>query len=198
MHRLAEPLGNAALPEEVAQHQAGNERRGRGDQQCNKDRHQDGKDDLLPLGDFPQGLHDDLALFLRGEELHNGGLDHRHQSHVGVCRYRDGAQQSRGQHDGNENGGRTVGTADDADGGGLRAGKAQQAAAYVGHENAQLCGGPQQQALGVGDERAEIRHGAHTHEDQARIDTQLHAQIQYVNEPHGDGLPYCDGGEYRV
>ena len=187
LHGLAEAVQHAALLGQVAEHQAGDQRRGGGHQQGHKHRDHNGEQDLLPLADLPQGLHDDLPLLLSGQGLHDGRLDDGHQGHVGVGRHGDGTQQCRGQHGGDEDGRGAVRAADDAHGGGLRAGEAQQAAAQIGQENAQLSGSAQQQALGVGDQGAEVGHGAHAHEDQAGIDAQLDTQIQHIHQAHGNG-----------
>ncbi len=56
----------------------------------------------------------------------------------------------------------------------------------IGQEDAQLGGCAQQQALGVGDQGAEVGHGAHAHEDEAGIDAQLDAQIQHVDQTDAD------------
>ena len=48
-------------------------------------------------------------------------------------------------------------------------------------------GSTQQQTLGVGDQRAEVGHRAHAHEDKAGIDAQLDAQVQHVDEADADG-----------
>ena len=101
--------------------------------------------------DTVRGLHHlDLAIFGGGQQVHDGGLDQRDQRHVGVSSHGDGAQQFGGQTGGQEDGGGAVRAADDADGSGLGAGKAQQHAAQEGNEHAQLCGSAQQQALGIG------------------------------------------------
>ena len=42
-----------------------------------------------------------------------------------------------------------------------------------------------------------VGHGAHAHEDQAGVDAQLDAQIQHVDEAHGDGLSHGDAVEHR-
>ena len=59
-------------------------------------------------------------------------------------------------------------------------------------------GSAQQQALGVGDQGAEVGHGAHAHEDQAGIDAQLDAQIQHIHQAHGDGLSHGHGVQHGV
>ena len=60
------------------------------------------------------------------------------------------------------------------------------APADEGDEDAQLRGCAQQQALGIGDQGAEVSHGTYAHEDEAGIDAQLDAQVQDINEAHGD------------
>ena len=197
LHGLAEPVGNAALLGQITEHQTGDQRRGGGYQQRHKDGDHDGEDDLLFLADHAQGFHDDLAFLLGGQRLHDRRLDHRHQRHVGIGRHGDGAQQRRSQHGGDEDGGGAVGTADDAHGTGLSAGEAQIAAAYIGHKDAQLRGSAQQQALGVGDQGAEIGHGAHTHEDETGVNAQLDAQIQHINKTHGNALSHGHAAEHR-
>ena len=91
LNGLTEPLRDAALLKEVAQHEAGNEGGGRGNQQRHEDGHYDGEDDLLLLADLPEGLHNDLTLLLRGQQLHDGRLDHGDQRHIGVSRHGDRA-----------------------------------------------------------------------------------------------------------
>ena len=97
-----------------------------------------------------------------------------------------GPRRWGGQVAGGVDGRGAVCAADDADGRGLRAGKAQQGGANVGDENAQLGSGAQQQALGVGNQGTEVGHGAHAHEDKAGVHAQLHAQVQHVQQAHGD------------
>ena len=50
LHGLAETVGDAALLGQIAEHQAGDQRRGGGNQQRHKDGDHDGEDDLLGLG----------------------------------------------------------------------------------------------------------------------------------------------------
>lgn len=115
LHRFAQPLRHAALLKEITQHQAGDEGRGRGHQQRHENSHNNGENNLFPLADLPQRLHDDLALLFRGQQLHDGRLNHRNQRHIGVGRHGNGTQQRRGQQSGDKNGRRTVRAADDAD-----------------------------------------------------------------------------------
>ena len=80
-----------------------------------------------------------------------------------------------------EEGGGAVGAADDADGAGLLRGEAQQNGQEEGAEDAQLGRAAQQNALGVGQQGAEVGHGAHAQEDEGRVDAQLHAQTKVVD-----------------
>ena len=188
---LVQTLHHAALLKQVAQHQAGDQGTGGGHQQGHEHRDHDGEDDLLTPGHLPQGAHGDLALRRGGEGTHDGGLDDGHQGHIAVGGHGDGAQQLRGQSAGDEDGRGAVRAADDADGGGLGVVKhAGELAAHKGHEDAQLGGSAQQQGLGVGDKGGEVGAGAHAHEDKAGVDAQLYAQVQHVDEAHGDGLAH--------
>ena len=145
-----------------------------------------GKKIFFLLADLTQGLHDDLALLLGGQRLHNGRLDNGHQGHVGIRRHGDGAQQGRGQQGGDEDGRGAVRAADDTHGGRLCAGEAQQTAAHIGQEDAQLGRSAQQQALGVGDQGTKVGHGAHAHENKAGIDAQLDTQVQHIDQTNAD------------
>ena len=78
-----------------------------------------GKQTFSVLETGAQLGHDDLALLLGGQQLHDGRLDDGHQRHVGIRRNRDRPQQLRRQLGGDEDGGRAVRAADDADGGRL-------------------------------------------------------------------------------
>ena len=128
-------------------------------------------------------IHYDHTFFLCGKRAHDRRLDDGHQRHIAVRGHSDSAKQFRRQLAGNENGCRAVRTADDADGAGLRSGKTKQLRSDVSSENAKLCGSAQQQALRVGDQRAEIRHRTDAKEDQRRINAQLDAKIQHISQP---------------
>ena len=52
-----------------------------------------------------------------------------------------------------------------------------------GHEHAELRRRPQQEGDGVGDERPEVRHGPNAQENQRRVHTLQHAEIEVVQ--HG-------------
>ena len=88
---------------------------------------------------------------------------------------------------GQEDGGRAVGTADDADGSSLSTGEAHADSTEEGYEDTQLCGCTQQQGLGVGQQRTEVSHGAYAHEDQAGVQAGFHADIEDIQQaalPH--------------
>ena len=59
---------------------------------------------------------------------------------------------------------------------------AQGVGAEERHEDTDLRGGAEQEALRVGDQRAEIGHRPHADEDQAGIDTQFHTQVEVVEQ----------------
>lgn len=97
-----------------------------------------------------------------------------------------GPKQRRGQQSGDKNGRRTVRAADDADGAGFLTGEAHKAAADKRDKNTELRRRAQQQALGIGDEGAEVRHGANAHENKAGINTQLHTEVEDVHQSRAD------------
>ena len=49
-------------------------------------------------------------------------------------------------------------------------------------EDANLSGRTQHEALGIGNQRTEVGHGTHAHEDEAGIDTELDAQVEVVEQ----------------
>ena len=87
---VGQTLGHAALTEQVAQHQHTNQRSRVGNQQHYENGHGDGEDDLLRLGHDAKLAHLYLAGLLGGEGLHQRGLNHRNQRHVGVRRNGNG------------------------------------------------------------------------------------------------------------
>ena len=172
---IGQTLGNAALTEQVAQHEHADQRSGIRNQQDNNDGNCDREYDLLGLGDAAGGSHDDLTLFFSRQYLHDRRLDNGHQRHVAVCSDRDGAEQMRGQLGGDIDGGGAVRAADDADSTGFLIGEAQNLSADKGEEDAQLCGSAQQQAGRTCNQRLKVGHGTDAKENQRGIDTQLDA-----------------------
>ena len=182
---VGQALGNAALTEQVAQHEHTDQGGGVGHQQNDEDSHGDGEDDLLGLGHLAQLSHLHLTGLLGGQGLHQRRLDHGNQRHIGVCRDGDGGQQPHSQLGSRQNGGRAVGAADDADGGGLSGCEAQDQSHQEGGEDAQLSGSAQQQGHGVGQQRTKVGHCANSHEDNRRIDGPLDALIEHPHEADG-------------
>ena len=75
-----------------------------------------------------------------------------------------------------------VRAADDADGTRFRRGEAEQAGEDEGDEDAQLRRRAQKQGFRVGDQGGKVRHRAHAHEDERRVDAQLDALIEVVEQ----------------
>ena len=185
---LLDTIHNTGLLHQVAQHQHTDQNGSIGNDQRNNDGDHDGEDDPLGLGHGAQLLHHDCALFLGGERLHNGRLDHGHQSHVAVRRNGNAAQQLRCQTGGNEDGGGAVCTADDGDCSGLllgevhNTGSGQQTSAHISTKDTELSGSAQQQALGVGDQGGEVGHGADAQEDQRGVNAQLDTHVKHIGQ----------------
>ena len=60
--------------------------------------------------------------------------------------------------------------------------KAHEDGQEIGHVDAQLSRRAHEEALGVGDEGAEVRHGSHAHEDQGREDAPLIQDVKVVEQ----------------
>ncbi len=153
-----------------------------GAKHCHKDGHGNGEDDLLGLADFTGLLHHHLALFLGGQQLHEGRLNQGNQRHVGVSRTGDGTQQPGRQLRGKEDRRRAIRAADDADGSGLRAGEAKDNGQEEGHKHAHLGRSAHEHTLGVGDQGAKVGHRADPQENEAGIQTGLHADVEKVQQ----------------
>ena len=67
----------------------------------------------------------------------------------------------------------------------VNAGQAQRHRAEEGDEDAKLGRRTEQEALGVGDQRAEIGHAADAQEDQRRVNAEFHALVQIPKQPAG-------------
>ena len=182
LHGVGQTVGAAAFTEQVAEHQAADQRsRGR-QEQDDEDGDDDGEENLLGLGNRAGLHHLDLAVSFRGHELHDRGLDQRDERHIGICRDGDRTQQLRGKLVGQEDGRRAVCAADDADGSSFLAGEAEADGAEEGDEHAQLRCSAEQQALRVRDQGAEVSHGADAHEDQGRVQTSLDADVEDIQQ----------------
>ena len=179
---VGQTVGDAALLKQVAQHQAAQQGGHGGQHQTGDDGDHNGEENLLCLGDGAKLLHLDLAHLLGGQQTHNRRLNQGNQRHVGVGRNGNGAQQVGSQRFGQPNCGGAVGTADDSDGGGLRALEAQGNGTDQGDVDTKLSGSAQKHALGVCHHGAKVGHGAHAHKDQGGVDAKFDAQIKDVKE----------------
>jgi len=182
LHGLRQTVHHAALLHQVAQHQATHQRRGRRQQQGDDDGDNQREKNLLGLRHRTQLAHFDLTLLLGGQRTHDGRLDNRHEGHVGVSGHSDRTEQL-GREDRSEvDRRRTVRTADDTDRTGLLGRESKRIGADEREENTDLRRSSQQKALGIGDQRAEIGHGTHAHEDKAGVYAELHAQVEVVQQ----------------
>ena len=132
------------------------------------------------MGDDAGRAHTDAAFLVVSEPAHDGRLNHRHQSHVGVGRNSDGTHQARGEFRGDEDGRRTVGTSDDADSTGLHRGEPEVQSDDVGTEDTELCRCTDEDQFRVGNQGGEVRHSADTQEDERGIEPLQHTEIEIV------------------
>ena len=86
---LCDTINNAALLEQVAQHQHTYQRSCGGNQKRNNNCNCNGEDYFFGLGDLSELGHSYKTLFLSGEQSHYRRLDKGNQSHIGVCRKGD-------------------------------------------------------------------------------------------------------------
>ena len=195
---LLQTVHNAGLLEQVTEHQARDQRRGRRNEQRHEHGDHDGEDDLLAFADLTQRAHHDAALFLGGQSLHDGGLNDRDEGHVGISGNGDRTEQLGSQTGGDEDRGRAVGAADDTDGGGLLVSEAHELGTDIGHEDTELSGSAEQQGLGVRDQGTEVGHRADAHEDQAGVDAELNAEVQNVEQAEANGAADRPRGKHRI
>ena len=184
LRRIRKAVGDARLTEEVAEHEHAQKRCDRRQQQADEDGRDEREDDLLELRDVTQLLHDDLALRLRREELHDGRLNERHERHVGVCCDSDRPQEIRRELRRQIDGRRSIGAADDADGGGFLDGEAEDHGKTEGYEDADLRRRSQEERVRIGNQRTEVRHRADAEEDQRRKDFVGDAEVDRLHDVH--------------
>ena len=122
------------------------------------------------------------ALALSRKRLHQRRLNDGDKRHVGICRDGDGSEKGRCEYLCNEDRGRTVRTADDADSGGSLGREAECERAGECRENAELSCCAKQEALRVCDQRTEIGHCADTHKDYRRVDSELDSEIYQIEQ----------------
>ena len=106
---------------------------------------------------------------MRGEQLDNRRLNHRHERHVTIRGDGHCAEQVRCEFGSEVNGGRAVRAADDADGGRLIQLEIKNViGAQRGEENADLSGCPKQESDRAAEQRAKVGQGSNAHENNRR------------------------------
>ena len=116
MRSLDKAVDHAGFLENVSEHKHDDQCGCIGNDQDADDHHHDGEDDAFELADLAKALHADDAFFRSGHQAHDGRLDQRNESHVGVGGDCDRAYQVRSELIRREDGRGTVRPADDADG----------------------------------------------------------------------------------
>ena len=165
---------DAGFLEDVAEHEHDDKGGGIGHHEDAHDHHHDGEDDAFGLAHLTESLHANLAFLVVGHQAHDRRLDERHKGHVGVSSHGDGADEVLCKFVRSEDGGRTVGTTDDTDGGRFTESKATEShGAEHGREHAELSAATEEERTRVGDKRSEVRHGAHAQEDDGREEFQV-------------------------
>ena len=177
---LGKTCGYTALAEKIAEEKHAEQRNTGGNHEAGEDHAHDGEDDLLALSDGTSGTHLDQALVLGGEEAHDRGLDHGHESHVAISRNGDGTHEVGGELRRKEDSCRTVGTADDGDSASLVGCETKSESYDVGTKDTELCGSTDEHQLGIGDEGREVGHGTDAKEDQRGIPAGAHAIVKDI------------------
>ena len=111
------------------------------------------------------GAHHDLTLLASSQQLHERRLYEDDAGHVGIGDNGGDPENARRQLTGQEDGGRSIGAADDPDHRGLLQRKVGHERSPEGYEYAYLGRGSKQQHPGIGDHRTEVGHSAQAQED---------------------------------
>ena len=158
---LGEAAQNAALPDQIAEHQKAYQGHRGGGHQTGHHRDQDGEQDAQTAGNS-LGLvgHVHGPVLPGGHQLDSRGLDDGDQGHIGIGRHGDGPHIVGLEHLGNQDRGGTVRRADDADRGRVLQVKAQHRGNQDGQEDTRLGRGAAQKQLGVGQQGTKIDHGS--------------------------------------
>ena len=180
---LHETFHHASFLEDVAQHEHDDKGRSVGHHQDADDHHHHGEHDAFGLAHLTESLHADLPFLVVGHEPHDRRLDERDKSHVGVGRHGNRSDEVLCKFVCSEDGSRTVGAADDTDGGRFTESKATEShGTEHGREHAELGATAEKQRAGVGDKRSKVRHGAHAQEDNGREQFQMDTLADVVVE----------------
>src|SRR5699024_2343397 len=138
--RLGQAVQNAALTDQVAEHQETDEGNAAGSKDARDHGDEDGEQDLGGLGNaLFRILHADLALLFGSDHADDRRLDDGNQRHIGVSHHDDRADILGLHIVTDENGGGAVRRADDGNGGRVPDVKAEQRGQAEGEEDAELC-----------------------------------------------------------
>ena len=171
---LHQAFHDAGFLEDVAEHEHDDKGRSVGHHEDADDHHHHGEHDAFGLRNRAQGLHADLAFLVVGHQAHDRRLDERDKRHVGVGRHGDRSDEVLCEFVRSEDGGRTVGAADDTDGGRFTESKATEGhGTEHGREHTELSAATEEERTRVGDKRSEVRHGTHAQEDDGREEFQV-------------------------
>ena len=184
--RLCQLVDNAALAEQVSEHQHTDERSCCRKNHTNDDRDDDREEDLLELGDISQLSHLDFSLLFCREKLHDRRLDDRDERHIRICSDSDRSEQSCLSELGcKEDGSRAVSSADNGDGSCGLTVESEQNGHEIGHIDTELCCGAHKEGHRVRDQRTEVGHRADTHEDKGRKDGPLIQLVEIIQKTAG-------------
>ena len=140
--------------------------------------------------------HVHRAIFFRRDELDGERLDDRHERHIRVGRHRDWPDIIGMEHLRDQNGGRAVRRADDADGGRVLEVKAQHDRRDHRKEDAELRRRAEEEHLRIGEQRAEVDHRADADEQQQR--QRLARLDRRFEEPLDDALALAHARDHLV
>ncbi len=180
--RQAQALRDAALPQEVAEHEDADEGHRRRQDEARGDGADDGEEDPLRLAHRTEVVHADGPVRLRRQGLDDRRLDERHEGHVAVGRHGNRSQDLRRQFHRQVDARRAVGPSDDGDAGRLFHREAHHHGAEEGDEDAQLGRRPQEEGDGVGQQGREVRQGSDSHEDDDGVDFVLGPEEDVVEK----------------
>ena len=182
LRREREAVGAAAFAEQVPEHEHSDERYGGRKDEAARYRGYDREEYFLSARYGAKLLHLYAAVFLRREKLDDRRLDERDERHVAVRRDGDCREYVARELRAEVDGGRAVGSADDAYARGLLDGEAHAHGPDDGDEYAELRGGSEQEGYRVGEQRAEVGERPYTHEYDDGIDFMVYSELHEVEE----------------
>jgi len=178
---LVEPLGDAALPEQVAEHEGAYQGDAHGQDEAGRYGGDYGEEDALNPAHGTEGVHADGTVGLCGEETDDRRLDEGHKGHVAVRRNRNRPKDLGRKLHGEVDAGRAVGAAYDGDGRCLFHREAHHHGAEEGDEYTKLRRRTKKEGERVRKEGRKVRQGSDSHEDDDRVDFVLRA-VEEVSE----------------